>query len=281
MSPIINAKGLSKSYGNFRALDQLDLTVQRGRIVGLIGPNGAGKTTALRCMMGLATFDGELSVLDKNPQTQRMSLLNEIAYIADTAVLPNWMRVEQILQYMQSVHPKFDRARAESFLAETDVALTQYVKKLSKGMVTQLHLALAISIDAKLLILDEPTLGLDIVYRKRFYEQLSNDYFDQDRTIVITTHQVEEIEQLLTDLVFIRKGKIVLDMPMEEVAQKFIEVQVREENLAAARALEPISERAVLGGVVFMFDTHSAEQLAHLGTIRMPSVADLFIAKMA
>lgn len=281
MNSIIKAKGLSKSYGDFRALDNVNLEIGEGRIVGLIGPNGAGKTTALRCMMGLATYDGELQVLDKNPQLERMSLLNDIAYIADTAVLPLWIRVDQILEYMQAVHPKFDRQRAQSFLNETEIRADHKVSKLSKGMVTQLHLALAISIDAKLLILDEPTLGLDILYRKRFYEQLSHDYFDEGRTIVITTHQVEEVEQLLTDLVFIKKGRIVLDMDMEQVTETYIELEVRADQADAVRALRPISERSVLGGMVFMFENQPLERLQTLGTIRRPSVADLFIAKMS
>lgn len=281
MTPIISAKGLSKSYADFRALDNIDLEIMPGRIVGLIGPNGAGKTTALRCMMGLATFDGRLSVLDKNPQTQRMSLLNDIAYIADTAVLPRWMMVAQLLEYMQGMHPKFDRQKAESFLADTEIGLKHKVSKLSKGMVTQLHLALAISIDAKLLILDEPTLGLDILYRKRFYEQLLHDFFDEGRTIVITTHQVEEVEQLLTDLIFIKRGQILLDMDMEQVARTFLELEVRAENLDAARALGPISERSVLGGMALMFENMPADRLEALGNTRIPSVADLFIAKMA
>jgi ABC-2 type transport system ATP-binding protein len=281
MNSIIKAQGLSKSYGDFRALDGIDLDIAEGRIVGLIGPNGAGKTTALRCMMGLATYDGQLRVLDKNPQQERMSLLSDIAYIADTAVLPRWIRVDQILEYMQGVHPKFNRQRAQSFLNETEITADHKVGKLSKGMVTQLHLALAISIDAKLLILDEPTLGLDILYRKRFYEQLLQDYFDEGRTIVITTHQVEEVEQLLTDLVFIKKGKIVLNMDMDQVAETYIELEVRPEQVEAARALAPISERSVLGGKVFMFENMPLERLQSLGTIRMPSVADLFISKMA
>ena len=281
MNSIIKAQGLSKSYGDFRALDGIDLDIAEGRIVGLIGPNGAGKTTALRCMMGLATYDGQLRVLDKNPQQERMSLLSDIAYIADTAVLPRWIRVDQILEYMQGVHPKFNRQRAQSFLNETEITADHKVGKLSKGMVTQLHLALAISIDAKLLILDEPTLGLDILYRKRFYEQLLQDYFDEGRTIVITTHQVEEVEQLLTDLVFIKKGKIVLNMDMDQVAETYIELGVRPEQVEAARALAPISERSVLGGKVFMFENMPLERLQSLGSIRMPSVADLFISKMA
>ena len=280
MNSIVRAKGLTKQYGTFNALDGVSLDIGAGRIVGLIGPNGAGKTTALRCLLGLSTYTGELSVLGKNPKQQRMALLHDVAYIADTAVLPAWIKVEQLLEYMQGTHPKFSRSRAESFLHQTDIRFGQKVSQLSKGMITQLHLALAISIDARLLVLDEPTLGLDILYRKRFYEQLSNDYFDEARTILITTHQVEEIEQLLTDLIFIKQGRIVLDMEMEDVASTFIEIEVQNESLEQARALRPISERSVLGGKVMMFENARIDDLARLGRVRSPSIADLFMAKM-
>lgn len=281
MNAIVTAKNLSKRYGEFRALDNVSLNIKSGRIVGLIGPNGAGKTTALRCLLGLSTYDGFLNVLNKNPQLDRMQLLHDVAYIADTAVLPQWIKVEQILEYMQGTHPRFSREKAQSFLDQTDIRPTHKVKELSKGMVTQLHLAVSISIDAKLLVLDEPTLGLDILYRKRFYEQLLNDYFDEERTILITTHQVEEIEQLLTDLIFIKQGRITLDMEMDAMRESFLELEVRAENFEQARALRPISERTVLGGAVMMFENRLPEQLSELGTVRIPSVADLFVAKMS
>ncbi len=281
MQTIISAQNLSKRYGDFRALDNITLNITPGRIVGLIGPNGAGKTTALRCLLGLSEFDGELTVLDKNPRHDRVSLLQDIAYIADTAVLPSWIKVEQLLQYMQAVHPKFSLAKARSFLDETDIRLDQKVKQLSKGMITQLHLALTISIDARLLVLDEPTLGLDILYRKRFYEQLLNDYFDADRTIVITTHQVEEVEQLLTDLIFIKKGKVILDIDMQAMTESYAEVEVRGENLEQARALKPISERTTINGTLMMFENVRHDQISVLGRVYIPSVADLFVAKMA
>jgi ABC-2 type transport system ATP-binding protein len=281
MTSIINATGLSKRYGDFKALDNVSLKVEPGRIVGLIGPNGAGKTTALRCLLGLSTFDGELTVLGKRPDKDRISLLNDVAYIADTAVLPTWIQVDQLLDYMQSVHPKFNRAKAQKFLDQTEIKATHKVSQLSKGMVTQLHLAVAISIDAKLLVLDEPTLGLDIIYRKRFYEQLLNDYFDAGRTILITTHQVEEVEQLLTDLVFIQKGQIVLDITMEEVTERFIEVEVPSDKIEQARALRPISERTTMGGVNMLYENIRQDQIEGLGKARIPSVADLFVAKMS
>ncbi|MGI9284031.1 MAG: ABC transporter ATP-binding protein [Pseudomonadales bacterium] len=281
MDSIISAKSLSKRYGDFKALDNITLNVTTGRIVGLIGPNGAGKTTALRCLLGLSTFDGQLNVLGKDPRKDRIGLLQDIAYIADTAVLPSWIKVAQLLEYMEGVHPKFDRAKAQSFLDETDINPRQKVKALSKGMVTQLHLALSISIDAKLLVLDEPTLGLDILYRKRFYEQLLNDYFDENRTIVITTHQVEEVEQLLTDLVFIKQGKVVLDTAMDSMSETFVEVEVQSEYVEQARTLMPISERTIMGGTVMIFDKVRPDQVAPFGKVRIPSVVDLFIAKMA
>lgn len=280
MNSIISASGLSKRYDNFVAVDNIDLEIGSGKIVGLIGPNGAGKTSLLRCMLGLSTYAGELRVLGKNPSLERVAVSTDVAYIADTAILPAWIKVHQLLEYMEVMHPKFNRAKAQSFLDETEINNDQKVKQLSKGMVTQLHLAMTISIDAKLLILDEPTLGLDILYRKNFYEQLSNDYFDESRTILITTHQVEEVENLLTDLMFIKKGRLVLDASMQEVADKFIEVEVGAENLSEAQALNPIAKRSVLGTTIMMFEGVSPEHLRPLGTMRAPSVADLFIAKM-
>jgi len=280
MTSIISAQGLTKRYGDFNAVNNVNLQVEAGRIVGLIGPNGAGKTTALRCLLGLSTFEGQLNVLSMNPQKDRIKLLQDVAYIADTAVLPDWIRVDQLLEYMTAVHPKFSLSKAQGFIDQTEIKQTHKVKELSKGMVTQLHLAVAISIDAKLLVLDEPTLGLDIIYRKRFYEQLLNDYFDEGRTILITTHQVEEIEQLLTDLVFIKQGQIILDMEMDAITQRFIEVDIASEDLEKARALNPISERTTMRGVAMMFEGAKQDQLEAMGKTRIPSVADLFVAKM-
>ena len=281
MTSIVSAKGLSKSYGQFKALDNASFEIETGKIVGLIGPNGAGKTTALRCLLGLATFDGDLKVLGKNPHKQRIELMKEVAYIADTAVLPKWITVTQLLDYLDVIHPNFSREKAESFLSQTDFRATSRVQELSKGMVTQLHLATTISIDAKLMVLDEPTLGLDIVYRKRFYEQLLNDYFDEERTVLITTHQVEEIEPLLTDLMFIKQGRIILDTDMESVAQRYTEVEVKADLVDKALAFNPISQTRMLGGMVMVFENTPRDTLKELGPCRNTSVADLFVAKMS
>lgn len=281
MTTIVSAQGLSKSYGAFKALDNANFEIATGKIVGLIGPNGAGKTTALRCLLGLATFNGDLKVLGMNPQKQRVSLMQEVAYIADTAVLPKWIKVTQLLDYLEVIHPKFSRAKAEIFLRQTDIRATSRVQELSKGMITQLHLATTISIDAKLLILDEPTLGLDIVYRKRFYEQLLNDYFDEQRTILITTHQVEEIEPLLTDLMFIKQGRIILDTDMESIGQRYTEVEVKADRVERAQAFNPISQTRMLGGMVMVFENTPRDVLKELGPCRNPSIADLFVAKMS
>ncbi len=281
MTAIVSAKGLSKSYGAFKALDNAHFEIETGKIVGLIGPNGAGKTTALRCLLGLATFNGDLTVLGMNPHKERVSLMQEVAYIADTAVLPKWITVTQLLDYLEVIHPKFSREKAEGFLRQTDIRATSRVQELSKGMVTQLHLATTISIDAKLLILDEPTLGLDIVYRKRFYEQLLNDYFDEQRTILITTHQVEEIEPLLTDLMFIKQGRIILDTDMESIGQRYTEVEVKADLVERAQAFNPISQTRMLGGMVMVFENTPRDVLKELGPCRNPSVADLFVAKMS
>ncbi|HAU66969.1 MAG TPA: multidrug ABC transporter ATP-binding protein [Gammaproteobacteria bacterium] len=281
MTSIVSAKGLSKSYGQFKALDNASFEIETGKIVGLIGPNGAGKTTALRCLLGLATFDGDLKVLGKNPHKQRIELMKEVAYIADTAVLPKWITVTQLLDYLDVIHPNFSREKAESFLSQTDIRATSRVQELSKGMVTQLHLATTISIDAKLMVLDEPTLGLDIVYRKRFYEQLLNDYFDEERTVLITTHQVEEIEPLLTDLMFIKQGRIILDTDMESVAQRYTEVEVKADLVDKALAFNPISQTRMLGGMVMVFENTPRDTLKELGPCRNTSVADLFVAKMS
>lgn len=281
MTSIVSAKGLSKSYGQFKALDNASFEIETGKIVGLIGPNGAGKTTALRCLLGLATFDGDLKVLGKNPHKQRIELMKEVAYIADTAVLPKWITVTQLLDYLDVIHPNFSREKAESFLSQTDIRATSRVQELSKGMVTQLHLATTISIDANLMVLDEPTLGLDIVYRKRFYEQLLNDYFDEERTVLITTHQVEEIEPLLTDLMFIKQGRIILDTDMESVAQRYTEVEVKADLVDKALAFNPISQTRMLGGMVMVFENTPRDTLKELGPCRNTSVADLFVAKMS
>lgn len=281
MSSIIKAQGVTKLFGGFAALNNISLDIPAGRIVGLIGPNGAGKTTFLRCLMGLATHQGSLSVMGLNPLKERRNLLTQVAYIADTAVLPRWIRVSQLLEYSEGVHPKFNRQRAENFLAKTDVKLNSKIGTLSKGMATQVHLAIAISIDAKLLVLDEPTLGLDILYRKKFYEQLLNDFFDEQRSILITTHQVEEVEALLSDLLFIQRGKLLLNMSMDEVSERFYQVDLSKDALDAASDLNPIYRSPILGGERLIFEDTSAEILSGFGKVSTPSVADLFVAKMA
>ena len=280
MSAVIHARGLRKRFGTKAALDGVDLQVQAGRIVGLIGPNGAGKTTALKAILGLTAFDGDLSVLGRDPFRQRHALMQDVCFIADVAVLPRWIRVGELMDYVEAVHPRFDRKHCESVLSRTQIKATQRVRELSKGMVVQVHLALVMSIDARLLILDEPTLGLDILYRKRFYEQLLNDYFDGERTILITTHQVEEIEHLLTDLIFIRNGKVVLDDTMEAVGERYNQVLVPADRLEQARALKPLSERRVLGKTVCLFGDVNPAQLEALGEIHPVSVSDLFVAYM-
>ena len=274
----IEARALRKTYGATVALDGVNLRVEEGRIVGLIGPNGAGKTTALNAILGLIPYQGELRVLGRDPWAQRNQLMRDVCFIADVAVLPRWIRVSDALDYVAGVHPRFDRAKAETFLARTTIRLTNKVKELSKGMVTQLHLALVMAIDARLLVLDEPTLGLDLLLRKQFYDSLLSDYFDRNRTIVVTTHQVEEIEHVLTDLVFIDRGRIVLNATMEEIETRYVELVVRPERIAAARALKPINERQVLGGNILLFDHVERQQLAALGDVRTPSIADLFVA---
>jgi ABC-2 type transport system ATP-binding protein len=276
----IEARGLRKTYGATVALDGVDLKVDEGRILGLIGPNGAGKSTALNAILGLTTYQGELKVLGRNPWAERDRLMRDVCFIADVAVLPRWMRVTQALDYVAGVHPRFDRAKAESLLARTTIKRTSKVRELSKGMVTQLHLALVMAIDARLLVLDEPTLGLDILYRKQFYDSLLNDYFDGNRTIVVTTHQVEEIQDILTDLAFIDRGRIVLDCSMDDFERRFVEVMVKPEDVAAARALRPIYERQVFGRSLLLFDSVDRERLAPLGEARTPSIADLFVAVM-
>lgn len=276
----IEARGLRKAFDNNVAVDGIDLRVEEGRILGIVGPNGAGKTTALNAILGLTRYQGELRVLGRDPWTERDRLMRDVCFIADVAVLPRWLRVSQALDYLAGVHPRFDRAKAEGFLAKTDIRPTRKVKELSKGMVTQLHLALVMSIDAKLLVLDEPTLGLDILYRKQFYDSLLNDYFDRNRTIVVTTHQVDEIQEVLTDLLFLHRGRIVLNCSMEEFESRYVEVMVNPEQVAAARALKPIHERQLFGRSILLFDRVDRQQLAALGDVRRPSVADLFVAVM-
>jgi ABC-2 type transport system ATP-binding protein len=276
----IEARGLRKRYGATTALDGVDLTVEEGRIVGLIGPNGAGKTTALNAILGLTSCEGELKVLGRDPWRERDELMRDVCFIADVAVLPRWMKVSQALAYVAGVHPRFDRAKAEGFLARTSIPLGKKIGKLSKGMVAQVHLALVMSIDAKLLILDEPTLGLDILFRKQFYDSLLNDYFDGRRTIVVTTHQVEEIQHVITDLVFIRAGRIVLESPMDAFEARYAEVMARPEAAAEARALGPLHERQVFGRSIFLFDGKDRDRLEALGEVRTPSIADVFVAVM-
>ncbi len=276
----IEARGLRKAFGTTIALDGVDLRVGEGRILGLIGPNGAGKTTALDAILGLTPYEGELKVLGRNPWTERDQLMRDVCFIADVAVLPRWMRVSQALDYIAGVHPRFDRTKAEGFLSKTEIKRNSKVRQLSKGMVAQLHLALVMAIDARLLVLDEPTLGLDILYRKAFYDSLLNDYFDSTRTIVITTHQVEEIQHVLTDLMLINHGRIVLECSMEEFEARYTEVMVHPDHLAEAQALRPIHSRQMFGRTILLFDHVDPDQLAALGDVRTPGIADLFVALM-
>lgn len=277
---VIDAKGLTKSYGSHRALNGVSFKVGAGRIVGLIGPNGAGKTTALKAVLGLTSFDGDLQVLGWDPRGQRDDLMSDVCFIADVAVLPRWLRVSQAVDFVASVHPRFDRARAESFLEKTDIRTRSRIRELSKGMVTQLHLALILAINARLLVLDEPTLGLDLIYRRQFYDTLLNDYFTEERTILLTTHQVEEIENLLTDVLFISHGNMVLDSSVEDLAARFVQVNVAPVNVAKARELKPFYEREIFGRSAMIFEGRSQAQLAALGELRTPSIADLFVAKV-
>jgi ABC-2 type transport system ATP-binding protein len=287
----IEARGLRKAFGTTVALDGVDLRVEEGRILGLIGPNGAGKTTALNAILGLTPYQGELRVLGRDPWTERDQLMRDVCFIADVAVLPRWIRVSQALDYVAGVHPRFDRAKAEGFLARTSIGRSRKVRELSKGMVTQLHLALVMAIDARLLVLDEPTLGLDILFRKQFYDSLLNDYYDRSRTILVTTHQVEEIQNVLTDVMFIDRGRIVFNCSMEEVETRYLEVMVHPAQVAAAHALKPMHERQELGRSVLLFDLKldlkndratsqklDRQQLAALGDVRTPGIADLFVA---
>ncbi|MEZ5491590.1 MAG: ABC transporter ATP-binding protein [Gammaproteobacteria bacterium] len=280
METVVKANSLSKHYGKFQALDGINLSIPAGAIAGLIGPNGAGKTTTLKALLGLCDFDGELLVVDRDPRKSRHKLMEDVCFIADVGILPRWMKVSQAIDYVEGVHPRFQRDKAEAFLATTEIKRNSRIKALSKGMVTQLHLALVMSIDVKLLVLDEPTLGLDIIYRKEFYDRLLNDYYDGGRTVIISTHQVEEIETLLTHLLFIDRGRIVLDLPMSSIADRFIEVLVRAEDLDEAMELHPIYTRNLLGKKACLFENCSREQLSRFGELHTPGVSDLFVAKL-
>jgi ABC-2 type transport system ATP-binding protein len=280
MTAVIEARGLTKAFGAQRALDGVNFTVQAGRIVGVIGPNGAGKTTALKAILGLTSFTGELRVMGLDPRLQRDALMRDVCFMADVAVLPRWIKVSQALDYVEGVHPRFERRVAAGFLKKTDIRLSSRVSQLSKGMVTQLHLALILAIDARLLVLDEPTLGLDLLYRRKFYDTLLNDYFDKQRTIVLTTHQVEEVENLFTDVIFINHGRVVLAAAVEELGQRYQQLTLAGEQAARGRALRPFYEREVFGRVAMLFEDRSAAELGALGELRTPSIADLFVAKM-
>jgi ABC-2 type transport system ATP-binding protein len=281
MASIIEARGLRKQYrGGKQAVAGVDFTIAPGRIVGLIGRNGAGKTTVIKSVLGLTPCEGSITVLGRNPATERDALMREVSFIADVAVLPKWLKVKNALDYVEGVHPAFNRERAEQFLASTDVKLTHKVRQLSKGMVTQLHLALVLAIKARLLVLDEPTLGLDLLVRRRFYDTLLNDYMDDERTILVTTHQVEEIENLLTDVMFIEQGRIVLDTPVDQIGERYAQLLVKPERLQAARALQPFNERSAFGRTVLFYENVAREQLAPLGELGTPTIADLFVATM-
>ena len=280
MTQLVSARGLTKTYGELRALDDVSFDIEEGRIVGLIGPNGAGKTTALKAILGLTPFGGELEVMGLDPRRQRAEVMQHVCFIADVAVLPRWMKVSQALYLVEQVHPRFDRTKAEEFLQGTDVRLKSKISSLSKGMVTQLHLALVMAIDARLLVLDEPTLGLDILFRKEFYRLLLNDYFDGKRTILITTHQVEEIEHLLTDLMFVNHGKLVLNSPMDDLAERYTEIAVHPDKVGEMRELGPISEQQSFGRTVMLFEDKPRDRFKGCGEVRTPNIADLFVAKM-
>ncbi|MDJ0710261.1 MAG: ABC transporter ATP-binding protein [Woeseiaceae bacterium] len=280
MTSLVTARGVSKHFGDVRAVDNVSFEIEKGKILGLIGPNGAGKTTLLKAVLGLTDCEGDLSVIGLDPFRQRKQLMRQICFIADVAVLPRWIKVSQLLDYVESVHPNFTRSRAEELLRQTKVQEGAKVKELSKGMVTQLHLSIIMAIDAKLLVLDEPTLGLDILFRKEFYANLLNDYFDEERTILITTHQVEEIENLLTDVMFINDGKILLDSPMDSLSDTYVELAASGEDAQKARGLRPIAENEMFGKSVMLFEGIDREHLEGLGEMRTPAVADLFVAKV-
>ena len=281
MSNVIEARGLTKRYGRTKAVDAIDLEIPEGRIVGLIGPNGAGKTSALKAILGLTNFEGSLTVLGKDPSKDRASLMEDVCFVADVAVLPRWARVWQLIEFTEKIHPRFSREKCEKYLSTTKVTMDHKVKQLSKGMVAQLHLAIVMAIDVKLLVLDEPTLGLDILYRKQFYTNLLNDYFDEHRSILITTHQVEEVEHILSDLVFIQDGKIALDCTMEEVQERYVELMTSPEQVEAARAFDPLFERVLFGRHIFLYKNKNRAELKELGELHTPSVADLFVATMS
>jgi ABC-2 type transport system ATP-binding protein len=280
MTAVIEARGLRKYYGANRALEDVTFNVAPGRIVGMIGANGAGKTTALKAILGLTSYQGDLTVLGRNPRTQRDELMRDVCFIADVAVLSRWLKVSQALDYVAGVHPRFNRAHAEEFLRKTDLKMNSRVRELSKGMVTQLHLALILAIDARLLVLDEPTLGLDLLYRRQFYDTLLNDYFNKERTILLTTHQVEEIEHLLTDVLFLRQGRVMLSVPVEHIAEQYVQLTVDPAQVPRARELRPFYEREIFGRVAMFFEGHRPEELEPLGDVRTPSIADLFVAKV-
>jgi ABC-2 type transport system ATP-binding protein len=280
MATIIEAKDLCKRFGNHTALDHVSFTVQSGTIVGLIGRNGAGKTTALKALLGLTPYQGSISVLGRDPSRERTAMMGDICFIADTAVLPRWLRVEQAIDYVAGMHPRFRRERAQQFLSRTSIRPRNRIGTLSKGMITQVHLALILAIDARLLVLDEPTLGLDLLYRRQFYDTLLCDYFDSERTIVLTTHQVEEVENLLTHVLFIEGGQVVLDAGMETLAERYVQVNVASDQIAAARAQSPFYEREIFGRQTMLFENRPRELLAQFGELRTPSISDLFVAKM-
>jgi len=284
MTAVIEARAVQKTYGSTKAVDSVNFAIQPGRIVGLIGPNGAGKTTLFKAILGLTQFDGDLRVLGRDPRSERNQLMQDVCFIADVAVLPRWLRVSQALDFVAGVHPRFDRTRATDFLRKTDIKMSSRVRELSKGMVTQLHLALILAIDARLLVLDEPTLGLDLLFRRQFYDTLLNDYFDKERTIVLTTHQVEEIENLLTDVIFINRGHVVLDSAVDALSDRFVQLTINAEQAAQARQLKPFYEREVFGRVALFFEGRTAAEITAVtqgvGELRTPTVADLFVAKM-
>ena len=280
MNYVIEARGLTKRYKRTVAVDNIDLQIPSGKIVGLIGPNGAGKTSALKAILGLANYEGKLSVLGKDPSRDRAALMEDVCFIADVAVLPRWIKVWQLIELTEKIHPRFSREKCVRYLSSTKVTLEHRVKQLSKGMVAQLHLAIVMAIDVKLLVLDEPTLGLDILYRKQFYTNLLNDYFDEERTIIITTHQVEEVEHILSDLIFIQDGRIALDCSMDKVQESFVELMVAPDKAAAARELKPMYERELFGRHIFLFENADREELRKLGELHTPNVADLFVATM-
>ncbi|MEP4147444.1 MAG: ABC transporter ATP-binding protein [Halioglobus sp.] len=280
MGNIVEAKGLTREFGDLKAVDHIDFDIPSGAVLGLIGPNGAGKTTLLRALLGLTEYKGDLNVLGNSPRTERSRLMEEVCFIADTAVLPRWMRVEQLLDYASGIHPRFDRSVAESYLKDTDVRLNGRIRNLSKGMMVQVHLALVMAIDARLLILDEPTLGLDILFRKRFFEQLISDYFDQERTIIISTHQVDEVQHILTDVMFLNHGKKVLQRSMEEIEQQFVQLNAVGDLAVKAQGIPHVGSQGILGGKAIIYEGIERESLTSLGELRTPSVSDLFVAMM-